>query len=103
MRTVTRAAKKSASEGRDIGSRSVAVRPPGRGGGPMSPRLHCSLGRRYPVGMGPSQKPQQQADNRPVLHVEDADGADDILDVDGEAYLQWLETGDGDPWGDSSD
>jgi hypothetical protein len=51
--------------------------------------------------MGPRPKPQPQ--ERPVLPVAEAEGADELLPVDGEEYLRWLETGEGDPWRDSSD
>jgi hypothetical protein len=45
--------------------------------------------------MGPRPKPKPQADERRVLPPEDADGAHEVLDVDGEQYLRWLETGEG--------
>ena len=53
--------------------------------------------------MGPRAKPQPKDEHRPVMPAEDVDGADKIAPVDGEAYLHWLETGEGDPWRDSSD
>ena len=41
-------------------------------------------------------KPQQERErNVPVLNAESAALAHEILDVDGEAYLRWLETGEG--------
>jgi hypothetical protein len=55
--------------------------------------------------MGPRQKPQPPKDERPVLPPELLEpDAGEILDVDGEQYLRWLETGEGeDPCRDSSD
>lgn len=58
----------------------------------------------YDTSMGPRAKPQSHRDERPVLPAEDAEGTHELLDVDGEAYLRWLETGEGeDPCRDSSD
>jgi hypothetical protein len=53
--------------------------------------------------MGPRPKPQQ--DEPPALPPELLNpDAGDILDVDGEKYLRWLETGEGeDPCRDSYD
>jgi len=48
--------------------------------------------------MGPRPKPQPQLDDRPVLAHADAEGSDELLDVDVEGHLHWLETGEGDPW-----
>jgi hypothetical protein len=46
--------------------------------------------------MGPRPKPQPQPEERPVLPPEMLEPDDgEILDVDGEAYLRWLETGEG--------
>ena len=36
------------------------------------------------------------------LTAEELAEMDEVLDVDGEAFLRWLETGEGDPWGERS-
>jgi hypothetical protein len=57
----------------------------------------------------PKRKPKPEPE-RPKYgpHPDDVaagafDGADDLHEVDAEAYLRWLETGEGDdPWPESS-
>lgn len=48
--------------------------------------------------MVPRPSVQPNREPVPVLSAEDAEGAHEILDVDGEGHLRWLETGEGEPW-----